>query len=90
MNWQPAQLTGIESIDNYNRSGALLDAHLGGKMDADECRLWTMELKARDVLNYLDGGKLIFLGGVYRCLMEEEYQRAVVIKSFWESAGNLN
>lgn len=89
--WNPKPLTGRPAIDAYNREGgALLDAHLRGEIDRDDTRMWAMELKAQDVLNYLDGGRLIIIDRVVRCLMPEEFKSALAVKRFWESASQLD
>ena len=56
--WNPKALTGIKSIDDYNRSGAILDAYYSGKMDKEDAIMWTRELKATRVLEILVEGKV--------------------------------
>lgn len=51
--WNPKPLTGIPSIDAYNRSGAIMDAYYGGKIDKADAIMWGRELKATRVLEIL-------------------------------------
>ncbi len=48
-------LTGIDCLDEYNRSGRILDKHLDGHLSWEHAFMWAKEMKADEVLKLLKG-----------------------------------